>query len=154
MNTKTSTKKEGLNDLSQNYLNGIALTDTLTELFKVQMKRIISAHHQDKIDAENLVRKLIDENQIKLENLEEKFYYGNSLTEDRFNVLKRNLDKEFYELNEMLPTDKDELSNSENLANQCSQIVQNIGKYWGYGNISYKTKLLKVLFLDGLVLNP
>ena len=154
MNANTSRISQGLNDKFVEKLTEISLPDGLTELFKQQMTLTISALNQDKLNTESSIQKQIDENQKKQDNLEEKYLFGTTVSEETYQKFKLKLNDELRDLEQQLPNTHEELSNLENLIASSVDFAKNMSKYWISANVEVKTRLLKLLFPNGLVIDP
>jgi site-specific DNA recombinase len=154
MNANTSKKSVGLNDKFVELLERISLPDNARELFREQMELTVNALNQDKINTEEVLLERIATAKTQRENLENKFYIESGMPEATFERLSTKLNSEIEAMEEQLPNSGAELSNSESLIESCCQFSQNLSKHWRSGGLEIKTRLLKLLFPDGLVLIP
>ena len=154
MNANTSRKSVGLNDRFVELLEAISLPENALELFREQMVLTINTLNQDKLNTEEALLERIALAKTQRENLENKFYIENGMPSATFERLITKLDSEIEVMNEQLPNSGAELSNYESLVESCCQFSQNLSKHWRSGGLEIKTRLLKLLFPDGLVLIP
>ena len=154
MNANTSRKSVGLNDKFAELLEDISLPENAEGLFREQMELTINALNQDKLNTEEALLERIALAKTQRENIENKFYIENGMPSATFERLITKLDSEIEVMNEQLPNSGAELSNYESLVESCCQFSQNLSKHWRSGGLDIKTRLLKLLFPDGLVLIP
>lgn len=155
MNANSSKKslQKGLNNIFEEYLNTYSLNDVYIDAFKAQMKLTISnIEKEQKVDKKSISDK-IDEVQIKLEKLENRYIYD-GLDTTTYHKHKSQLETELGELStKNLKLDK-AISNQDSKINSCTIIAQNISKYWSSGNIETKMKIQNLVFPNGVVINP
>ena len=155
MNALTSTKSKnvGLNNTFQSYLSKFELKDELTEAFREQMKLTIQSIEKERtISSPNLLarqNKLLEEQKKLKRNLA--FSVIEKSTFDEFN---KEIQEELSNILEELQNINSSVSNLENSIQLCVDITKNISKIWESSNINTKIKLQKLVFPDGLVVDP
>ena len=152
-NTTKRAKKIGVHDMFLELLSSYKLDNQLLEPFKAQLKLSYKNMHQEDYEAEQAIKKRLDEVNSKLENLTEKLIEG-IIDNDTYGKYKSKLEKELLELNAEINIDDKKISNLDNFINSILEFSQNVSNHWYSGDYETKVKIQELVFPDGLVLNP
>lgn len=152
-NTTKRSAQMGLNDTFLKLLKNISLQDEYAEPFKLQLKKLFRYLHSDCKSTLQSQKQLKIELEGKLSKLEEKYLYDD-LDIEIYNRHKFKIENDLLQCSSNIAEYEDKLSNHENFIDSAIQVVQNISKYWDYGDLLTKQRIQKVVFPKGLVLNP
>jgi len=145
--------KKGANDLFNNYLGKYALDPKLETAFKAQMHLTIKQLDSEQEDERKIIGKRITEVKGKLDCLNNKYLFED-YPKDLYNQYKTPLEKELSELIEQLSDVKVKISNQDKKIDVCVEVAKNISKYWSSGDMHTKSRIQKLVFPEGVVINP
>lgn len=155
MNAITTPKsiKKGLNNIFNDYLSNYALDSKLEAAFKEQMRLTFKQLDNEQEEEHKLITKRISVAQTKLESLTNKYLFEGFPLE-MYDKFKIPLEKEIEELNEELSNINSKISNQDKKIEDCVEVAKNISKYWASGSTHTKTRIQKLVFPKGVVINP
>lgn len=155
MNANTTPKslRKGLNDIFNEYLSNYALDSNFQSAFKEQMRLTIKQLDNEQEDEHKIITKRISETKTKLDSLKEKYVFEGFPLES-YNEFKIPLEKEIAKLNEELSNINSKISNQDKKIEDCVEVAKNISKYWSSGSMHTKTRIQKLVFPEGVVINP
>ena len=152
-NSSKRSLKEGLHNIFQEYLEQFELSPSLESVFREQMKLTIESQYKEEIGMlksfDGSIIQLID----KLEMLENKYLYE-GFPKQKYELHKSKLETELLELHEEKSKLSLEISNLDEKIDSCIEITKNVSKHWTSGDYEFKTKLQKLMFPDGIVIEP
>ena len=155
MNANTSQRslKKGVNDLFNDYLAKHALDPKFETAFKEQMTLTIKQLDNEQIDEHEIINKRIKSLENNLDSLNKKYLFD-GLEKPLYEQYKIPLTKEIAELNEQLSKTNLKISNQDKKIENCVEVIKNISKYWKSGGIHTKTRIQKLVFPEGVVIDP
>ncbi len=155
MNANTTPKSlvKGLNDFFVGYLNRHSLDPKFIDAFKAQTKLTINhLEKRQKTDKDIITNKIIEAN-VKLESIEKKYAFE-GLEKNVYQRFKAELLEQLRALNEENSKLNDTTSNLDKKINSCAIVANNITSYWCSKGIETQTRIQKLVFPEGIVVNP
>ena len=153
-NTTSKSKAKGVNDLFIECLSSFELSHTLVNAFKAQMNLTIKQLDKDSQEDSILLKKRLNESETNLTQLERKYVFDNCLDSDVYSKFKAEILEEKSKIIEKLSSVQNKISNQDDKINKCVEVAQNLSNMWSFGNIQSKFKIQKLVFPNGIVLNP
>ncbi|CAM1357021.1 recombinase family protein [Tenacibaculum halocynthiae] len=155
MNAKTTPRsvKKGVNDLFSQYLKKFELDPKLEDAFKEQLKLTFKELDKEQTENYKIISNQISEVKKKIETIDKKHIFD-GLSDDLYNRYKTPLEERLTELNEELQNINLKISNQDKKIEDCVEVVKNISKYWASGNVNTKKRIQKLVFPEGVVINP
>ena len=155
MNAQTTKRslRKGVNDLFKEYLSEHALDPKFETAFREQMRLTIKDLNNEQEDECKIITKRISETNAKLDSLEQRYIFNN-LPEELYNKYKAPLNEEMSGLNDQLLEVNVQISNQDKKLEDCVEVVKNISNYWYSGSMHTKTSIQKLVFPEGVVINP
>ena len=155
LNAKTGPRsiKEGVNDIFLKLLQELTLKPKYVEAFKIQLERCITDSTDTNEKVVPILKGKLTELNTKENSLEERYIYDD-LPKDVYNTHQLKLTTEILTIKEELAKASKSTSNLISKVDRCTSIVQNISHTWSYGSIHIKKRLQKVIFPNGIVINP
>lgn len=89
----------------------------------------------------------------KLERLGERFIVE-ELTRDLYEKYSSKIQETITELRKEIENSSKSISNLNSKGERCIDVVQNISRKWGFGDYFKKQRIQKVVFPDGIYINP
>ena len=152
-NSSKRSLKEGLHNIFHEYLEQFELSPSLENAFREQMKLTIESQNKEEIQfVKSFDGKIIQLND-KLEKLEDKYLYED-YPRQKYEFQKSKLESELLKILEEKEKLNLEISNLDNKIDYCVEITKNISENWGSGDYQFKTKLQKLMFPHGIVIEP
>ena len=152
-NSSKRSLKEGLHNIFQEYLKQFELSPNLESVFKEQVKLTIKNQNKEEIIYMKSIDNRIKENQDKLEKLEEKYLFD-GFPKSKYEMYKSKLELELLKILEEKSKMNLDISNLDEKIESCVEITKNISKNWGSRDYEFKTKLQKLMFPEGFVIEP
>lgn len=117
------------------------------------MKLTIKSQNKDEVQLVKSIDSNIIQLNDKLEMLEVKYLYE-GFPKQKYELHKSKLEAELLELHEEKAKLNLEISNLEEKIESCVEITKNVSKHWDSGDYLFKTKLQKLMFPEGIVIEP
>lgn len=152
-NTTKRSLKPGLNNSFQELLNDVEMEEKYIRPFKLQLKKMFKYLHSETQEVLQKQKKLKVELEGKLAKLEEKYLYDD-LDKEVYTKHKHKLESELFHNSRNISEQENKLSNHSDFIDKAINVITNISKYWGSGDIATKERIQKVVFPDGLVIDP
>tara|TARA_R110002049_G_scaffold275725_1_gene453843 strand:+ start:22042 stop:23688 length:1647 start_codon:yes stop_codon:yes gene_type:complete len=152
-NSTAHSLKKGLNNLFNDYLGNFTLDPKLEAAFKEQMRLTIKQFDNEQEDEHKIINNRISATQTKLDLLTNKYLFE-EFPKELYDKFKTPLGKELAELNGQLSNVSLKTSNLDKKIEDCVEVVKNISKYWRSGSTHTKTRIQKLVFPEGVVINP
>lgn len=144
---------KGMNTLFAEYLKEIELNNNLKEVFKAQMKLTINQLSLESKNDLPFLEKRLKELKLNLKELEKNNAFG-KVPEEIYKDLKLELNQEIHQIQEKKLSLSEQISNLDDKLNICADFVSNISNSWDSGDLEIKSKLQKLIFPKGIVLDP
>jgi len=148
-NTTKKARKEGANDLFLKLLSSYELKELLKGPFKEQLELTFDAVNSEQIEDAKILNEQLAIKQEELKKLNRN-YAINGLDVNIYNEIKAELDNKINDIKAMLQGCSVNTSNLKKYIDTSIDVVQNISKYWHYGDIDIKQKIQKLVFPEGL----
>ena len=152
-NSSKKSLKEGIHNLFGEYLERFELSNSLESVFREQMKLTIENQNKEEIQLTKSLDSKIKELNEKLTTLEEKYLFD-GFPKQKYLSYKTKLESDLLEITEEKTKSNVEISNLDNKIESCIDITKNVSKHWTSGDYEFKTKLQKLMFPEGIVIEP
>ena len=152
--TTKASRTIGLNDSFKCLLSDVRLRDEYVEVFKLQLKKMFANLNSTTNQLLTEQKKLLQELEGQLTNLEKKFLFGTSISEDVYSKYKGELEPEISRKRGVIADLESKLSNHGEFIDKAVDVCQNISKHWCFGDANNRQRIQKVVFPDGLVVVP
>ena len=155
MNANTSKKsmKEGLHNIFQNLLLNFALKEDLEEVFKEQIKITVNGQSSRIYQDQIVLKKRFKELKTKKETLDSRFAFG-EIDKELYNRFIGPVTSELVEIEEKLDDFQIKISNLDKKVSELIEFSRNLSKIWVSGEYETKLSLQKLLFPEGIVIDP
>ncbi|MCF8381782.1 MAG: recombinase family protein, partial [Bacteroidales bacterium] len=142
-------KNIGAHNLFVEVLNTYQLDEKYLDLFKLQLKRILSSTDMVKKNEEAIYTKQLTELKNKKDKLEERFAFG-EIEQSLYDKFLCQIDGQIEELDAKYDFSGIDTSNLKINLNKAVEFTQNVSKYWVSGNLDHKKKIQKLMFPEGI----
>ena len=152
-----STKKSngfGLNDLFKELLGQYTLKPELVAPFTKQLEKIFQHLNREGYDEVESLSEQLKSISIKLKRLNDKYISNPEFGDEQYNQMKREFDNEMQEKSNQLETARQKISNHGKHIGTVTEISENMSKRWAFGDIETKLRIQKLVFPDGVSINP
>ena len=148
----TRSKNVGAHDLFIQQLSTFQMDEIFSDIYKLQIKKILGNITNEKKNEGNLVKKQLTELKNKKEKLEERHAYG-EINDDMYSKYYAKITAEIAELMSNNVIDEKSISNLQSKVEKSIDFTRNIQKYWLLGSVDKKKRIQKLVFPDGLILD-
>ncbi|NOR27281.1 MAG: hypothetical protein GQ540_02005 [Lutibacter sp.] len=117
------------------------------------MKLTIESQNKEEIQMVKSYNSQIKEIEAKIKKLDEKHLFD-GFPKQKYDVYMSELESKMLELVEEKTQLNLEISNLDEKIDSCVEITKNVSKNWGLGDYQFKTRLQKLMFPEGIVIEP
>lgn len=152
-NTTKRAFNPGLNETFKNLLQQIELDDKYIEPLTMQLKKMFLYLNSETQQSIRIQQRTKTELESKLQKLEEKYLFDD-IDKTVYEKHRTRLLSDLNTISQNLDEQESKLSNHSEYIDKVIQVVRNISKYWGSGDFNTKDRIQKVVFPEGLVIDP
>ena len=152
-NTSKKTIREGLHNVFQNLLMNFRLKEGLEDVFKEQMKLTVNGQSKRLYQDQTVLKKRFKELKTKKETLDSRFAFG-EIDKELYNRFIGPVTSELIEIEEKLDDFQIKISNLDKKVSELIEFSRNLSKIWVSGEYETKLSLQKLLFPEGIVIDP
>ena len=145
--------QRGLNDLFEEFLQSFSLKEEFVELFKKQMKETIMFLEDQNFGDLKIYSSEIKKLENKLIKISDKFI-EDEISSIEYKTHKSRTEEKLFEMRQKQSELTRTISNLNIKLEKCTDFVQNISKIWGSGTLVQKQKLQKLMFPEGIMIDP
>ena len=120
---------------------------------ELQIKKCLNEFQKTNTEVLPILKKKKTELENKLEKLEERFAFGD-IEKFTFEKFASQVKAELSKIEEELEITSKSTSNLNPKIEKCISAAQNISKTWANGNFYIKQRIQKVVFPEGIFINP
>ena len=152
-NTTNKSKSKGANNLFQDLLTNIQLTEDLKDLFQKQLRYTYEALTGESEQENTIINKNIEKLEKELKELKMRNAKGLIDDIDIYNELKMELEESISDLKRKWNVENSKISNLDKFIDYSVSISSNISNYWSSSDIYTKKRIQELVFPEGISLD-
>jgi site-specific DNA recombinase len=146
-------KIAGAHEMFLTLLSSYRMDDNYIQPFQMQLLKTFQSRKVDTFLERESLEKKVNELQLEMDTLDERFAYGKINDEALYNKLRTKKQAEINVVREKLDDTEIEISNLSYYIEKSIELSQNIHKYWQLGNLEVRKKIQKIIFPEGIVVD-
>ena len=151
--TTIKSKLKGANNLFQDLLSNIQLTDDLKDLFQKQLRYTYESLTGESEQENTIIYKNLEKSEKELKELKIRNVKGLIDDIDIYNELKMELEEGITELKQKLNNQNSQISNLDKFIDYSVSISSNISNFWSSSDINTKKRIQELVFPEGITLD-
>ncbi len=152
-NTGARSLQKGINDLFKDFLQSFNLKEEFIELFKKQMKETIMFLEEQDFGDVKVYKGEIKKLENKLIKISDKFI-EDEISKNEYELHKSRTEEKLFDLRQKQSELTRSISNLNIKLDKCTDFVRNISEIWSSGTLVQKQKLQKLMFPEGIMIDP
>jgi site-specific DNA recombinase len=152
--TTIKSGKTGLNNQFEELLFKYAMKDEFKEPFKLQLEKMFDNMNQEGYDELEALKKQINSVNAKRQRLDDIYVDNPEFGKEKYNRLNNEYNAEMERIMGQLENAQQKISNHSSHINSVIEVTKNISKIWTSGDIETKLRIQKLVFPEGIVINP
>ncbi len=153
-NTTNNSSKAGLNNMFEELLLQYTIREEFKEPFRAQLSKMFATMNKEGHDELNAVKKMVDSVKLKLQRLETRYIENPEFEDEQYNKMKREYKAEIENGMKQLEIAQQKISNHISHIDSVIAVTENISKMWALGDIENKLRVQKLVFPEGIVIDP
>ncbi|WP_084127148.1 recombinase family protein [Flavobacterium terrae] len=152
--TTKRSSNDGLNNLFEDLLLKYTLGEKFIEPFKCQLNRMFQSMNNEGNDELKATQSKIESIKTKLQTLETRYISNPDFETELYNRYKKEFKAELESEMKQMDIAQQKISNHAKYIDSVVEVAKNIRKTWVSGDIENKLRVQKLVFPDGIVINP
>ena len=153
INTETTVRGVGANNLFKDLLTSYQLSPDLAEAFKEQLKLTYSTLNEESEDETAILEKQLAKEEADFKKLKRKYALEDNIDGDIYTELCNDFEAKIDNLKHKINNASKKISNLDNYINISTEIAQNISKYWLSEDLETSIRLQELVFPEGIVID-
>jgi DNA invertase Pin-like site-specific DNA recombinase len=143
----------GAHEMFIDLLDSYKIDESYLPLIQAQLERMLKLTATSIKNEEAMTKKRITEIEKDRESVEERFALG-KISEELYQKMMTKIDSQICEINEKHQQPEIDTSNLRKNLNKNLDLIQNVSKYWITGDVVVKKKIQRLVFPNGIFINP